>query len=805
MKCRTFFWTITCLITLLRTSDGQTPPPGVSDVYACANVSIPPLTATGVDIKWYSSDASPSSTLYDSRNGQTYQTVTIENQVWMAENLNYGTMINGSANPSNNATVEKYCYDNYDFNCETNGGLYKWNEMMGYSNSPGIQGICPSGWHLPTHDQWKQLEIALGMSLTQVDQTSMWRGTDQGTQLKVSGGSGFEAKMAGKRTPEGTFGSVDAYTTFWTSTYPYNRTLSTSSSGIWLSNSDDENNGFSVRCVMDPEAAIYSGNTYATGQTAAGTYTYYVTQTVGGVESARVPVRLIIRPTPTVTITGASQACDGNDVELDAGAGYSTYRWNDNSTGRTAVVNETGIYSVTVTDANGCEAGDQHTVTFLSSLNVNISGDTAACEGELVNLDAGAGYSSYSWGNGSTSQSISVGSSGTYTVTIRDASQCEGTGQVQVIFHPLPSVTITGESEGCEGDAVLLNAGAGYVNYKWDTNEITSTIQVYSSGTYSVTVSDIHGCEGSDDFPVTFIECGSNHTPEIQGLTINIMENQIKGSVIGKLHATDIDVGQVLSYSIVSGNEGSPFSVDPWEGQLKVNAPQFIDHETNPQFIITIKVQDNGIGLLSDTAIIIINVLDVNERPQIDARPFTIAENAWKDTWVGTIEARDEDVGQTLTFSLESGNVSNAFSLDPNTGRLTVNNHGAIDYEAITRFDLGIRVTDNGIPPLDQLAIIPVHISDITGISKGDKDLKDIRMYPNPTGGDLCIETDRTHGGEISILVFDSRGAVRTHLTLTSSDLAPGAPVRLWFSTKGVYFVKVVTDRYMKVEKVICY
>lgn len=114
--------------------------------------------------------------------GQSYATVEIGGQCWMAENLNVGTMINGSTDMTNNGTIEKYCYDDDPTNCATYGGLYKWDEMMQYVTIESTQGICPSGWHLPSDDEFKTLEMALGMTQAQADGLN-YRGTDQGSQL----------------------------------------------------------------------------------------------------------------------------------------------------------------------------------------------------------------------------------------------------------------------------------------------------------------------------------------------------------------------------------------------------------------------------------------------------------------------------------------------------------------------------------------------------------------------------------------------------------------------------------------------
>lgn len=107
-------------------------------------------------------------TITDSRDGTIYKTVKIYNQWWMAQNLNIGTMIDGSKDQADNEIIEKYCYENDPANCDTYGGLYQWNEMMAYNppetvNVGTTQGLCLTGWHLPTEPEWRVLiEIAGG-------------------------------------------------------------------------------------------------------------------------------------------------------------------------------------------------------------------------------------------------------------------------------------------------------------------------------------------------------------------------------------------------------------------------------------------------------------------------------------------------------------------------------------------------------------------------------------------------------------------------------------------------------------------
>lgn len=114
--------------------------------------------------------------------GETYGSLQIGSQCWMSKNLNIGIRININQNQTDNNIIEKYCYDDDTLNCITYGGLYQWPELMQYVEITGSQGLCPVGWHIPTDEEYKTLEIYFGMSQTQADSEG-WRGNNEGSKL----------------------------------------------------------------------------------------------------------------------------------------------------------------------------------------------------------------------------------------------------------------------------------------------------------------------------------------------------------------------------------------------------------------------------------------------------------------------------------------------------------------------------------------------------------------------------------------------------------------------------------------------
>ena len=200
------------------------------------------------------------SPIIDVRDGQYYNTVQIGFQCWMAENLNIGTIIPGESQMLDNSIIEKYCYENSTFNCDAYGGLYQWNEMMQYSTSPGVQGICPESWHVPTDAEWTILTTFLGgesisggkMKATGTIEasTGFWFAPNSGaTNL-----SGFTTLPSGFRY-EGVFYFIGTYGNFFSSTFTdagnsWYRGLGYAGTNAYRDGAP-KNNGFSVRCLKN--------------------------------------------------------------------------------------------------------------------------------------------------------------------------------------------------------------------------------------------------------------------------------------------------------------------------------------------------------------------------------------------------------------------------------------------------------------------------------------------------------------------------------------------------------------------------
>ncbi len=218
---------------------------------------IPSSSSVSSPMSWSGGGAGAIGSITDSRDGQSYKTVTIGTQMWMAQNLNY-------------ETANSYCYNDSTKYCEKYGRLYTWAAAMDSAgswsaNGKGcgdaktctstypVRGVCPTGWHLPTKAEFETLFTAVGGSSTagtKLKLTSGWTNSGNGSDAYS-----FSALPAGRRYYNEGYNFEGSLADFWSST----ETDSYNAYGMYLDYIDVsaylfnyyKNYGFSVRCVKD--------------------------------------------------------------------------------------------------------------------------------------------------------------------------------------------------------------------------------------------------------------------------------------------------------------------------------------------------------------------------------------------------------------------------------------------------------------------------------------------------------------------------------------------------------------------------
>ena len=267
-----------------------------------------------------------------------------------------------------------------------------------------------------------------------------------------------------------------------------------------------------------------TGGTYATAApvpstTAAGTYTYYVSQAnAGNDESMRAAITVVVNAlpaTPVITASGSTTFCTGGSVDLTSSATAGNV-WSNNLTTSTITVSTTGNFTVTVTDANGCASTS-------APISVNVSNapaptisasSTQACSGDVVTVTSSAA-DSYLWSTGDTTQSIQVSATAAVYVTVTNANACDGVGQsttTNITFTATP--TAAGSFTSAGNVVTFTNASTGATAYSWDFGDFTNSsatapAHAYAAnGAYTAVLTAINGnCTDTAAFEIS-IEVG---------------------------------------------------------------------------------------------------------------------------------------------------------------------------------------------------------------------------------------------------------------------------------------------------------
>ncbi|MBT1696128.1 PKD domain-containing protein [Fulvivirgaceae bacterium PWU4] len=222
--------------------------------------------------------------------------------------------------------------------------------------------------------------------------------------------------------------------------------------------------------------------------TADGNYSVTVTTAHGCIDVEAVNITLNGNVTPNL---GADKVVCGG-VVLDAGYPGGTYVWSNGSSARTLNAASTGIYRVTVTDQNNCVGSDEVFVTVNPVPVVDLGADIVVCANQPVTLDAANPGSAYRWSDNSTGRTLLVTSSGLYNVEVTNTFGCREDDQVSVTIHAMPVNNLPSAITVC--DVVTLDAGNPGASYTWSNGTGNKTLEVRSSGTYTVNVSTPQSC-----------------------------------------------------------------------------------------------------------------------------------------------------------------------------------------------------------------------------------------------------------------------------------------------------------------------
>jgi PKD repeat protein len=332
---------------------------------------------------------------------------------------------------------------------------------------------------------------------------------------------------------------------------------------------------------------------------APGLYSYSVTVLDNYGCTASDTVAVSVPSSSAVDLGNDTSICADDVLLLDAGTGFSSYLWQDGNTSSQYAVSGTAdgyglkTYSVAVTDANGCSASDTIIVDISSPLSLDLGPDTSLCLGNMIIIDAGAGFNSYSWNNGATSQMITINTSLTgvgtfgYSVSVSDSQGCLGQDSISISVSPNPTVSLGSDTSICYSSTYILDPGAGFASYLWSNGAATPSISVSNASQnvgnqlYSVTISDINGCTSSDSVNVN--------------LRAPLVLNTLSDTSI--CHDGNVLLDAGTGYSSYLWNDGSTTQTNLLNGSLSGQG----------SFVLSVTVTD-GFGCSdSDTATVTVN------------------------------------------------------------------------------------------------------------------------------------------------------------------------------------------------------
>jgi hypothetical protein len=484
----------------------------------------------------------------------------------------------------------------------------------------------------------------------------------------------------------------------------------------------------------------YSWNNSSTNQTITvhnpGTYFVFVADPVSSCYNSDTIV-ITQNTLPVVSIGADTAICNGSSLVLNAGHPGSTYIWNNASTGQTLSINAAGTYSVVVVDQNGCKGNDAINITLKSSPVVNLGTDTTRCGGPIL-LNAGNTGSTFLWNNSSTGQTLTANATGTYYVAVTSSNGCSKSDSIGVTINSLPVVNLGNDTLLCGGSLTLNSANTG-LNHLWSDNSTGQTLTVFTTGTFSVTVTNpLTGCASSDAIVVTFnqkpvVNLGNDSAQCAGSITLNAGSG---GSVLWNTGATTSTINVTTS--------GMYYA----------------------------KVTNGGCST-SDTVLLTINPLPVVGFPAIadvcfQGLPFTMNATPTGGTFTG-------------------GAAVNGIMFDPTTAG--VGTHPVL-YSYTDANSCSNSITQN------------IHVADCTGIEEYVNS-NDVNVFPNPSNGMFTINITNANFNELTVSISNIQGKEIYNFTERNINSDYNKQIDLEGVAKGVYFIKINTGTELKIQKLI--
>jgi hypothetical protein len=464
--------------------------------------------------------------------------------------------------------------------------------------------------------------------------------------------------------------------------------------------------------------------------------TYTVTGTDASGCSNTATIGITVNSLPVITIAGSTNLCEGSGTILTA-LGGNVYNWSNGGTHDSINIHPatTTTYSVMVTNTgNGCSdtASTTVTVNALPTITANASPSSNVCAGSPVTL-FGSGANSYSWNGGVTNGvAFTPASSGTYTVTGTDSAGCKNTATIGIAVNSLPSISIFGNTNICNGSNTTLTAiGAG--TYSWNTGGTHDTIVVQppSNTTYTVTGTNIsNGCSNT--------------------ATVTVNVNSLPIVTANAYPSANICQGNDVT---LSGNGAANYT---WSGGV-INGVPFVPASSSTYTV----TGTDAIGCTNSSVI----TIGVNPLPVV-----TFASLGFSDSLCQGAGA----------FLLTGGKPSGGVYSGP-----WVSGGNTFNASGVGTYNITYTYTDvNGCYDSASHSITVNVCTGVPVISSSSG----IDIYPNPANDNINIRFEQLFSGAIFITVTDMTG--RELLAGNESVNTNIVPVNISSLPAGIYLLK---------------
>jgi subtilisin-like proprotein convertase family protein len=296
-------------------------------------------------------------------------------------------------------------------------------------------------------------------------------------------------------------------------------------------------------------------------------------------------------------VNGTDSTLGSIQLNINNSTGIVTYLWNTGDT--TSIINNltAGVYSVTITDANGCPITTSITICNVIAPVITIVNATDSTLGSIdLNVNSSIGTVTYLWNTGDTTSMITNLQGGIYTVTMTDVNNCVTITDIVVCGAITPMITMVNATDTTAGSIDLSVNNP--VSYLWSTGDTTSNINNLLGGVYSVTMTDANNCSNSLDITI----CG----------IISPVITTIPDSGFANLGTIDVTISggfPPFSYQWNNGSTGNNVS-----GLLTGTYFGVVTDDLNCLHLITATVSD----LVSNHDLKTVETLTISPNPTAD-------------------------------------------------------------------------------------------------------------------------------------------------------------------------------------------